>query len=127
VLVGPTTASSSGVNFSLSCQAAAGTICDGHAQLSTLEKLLGSKLLGLSAKNKRHSKRVIIGQRTFSLPAGQTERVSVALSATGKKLLKRFGKLPATLTISLLNTSPPTVLNTTTMIKQKQKQRKHQH
>ena len=66
-----------------------------------------------------------MGQTTFTLAAGQTRTVAVPLSATGKTLLKRFGKLPATLTISLLNTSPPTVVSTTTTVKQKQKQRKH--
>jgi hypothetical protein len=126
MLLGAPTASTTGVSFSLACQGAAGTACSGRVQLSTLEKLLGSKLLALSARRqKRHSKRVIVGQLTFALPAGQTKKLSVSLDATGKNLLTRFGKLPATLTISLLNTSPPTVIQTKTTIKKKRMLRKH--
>ena len=126
-LLGPAVASPSGVSFSMSCQAATGTICNLRGELSTLEKLFGSKVLALTSRKKRHSQSVIIGQSAFTLPAGQTRRVFMPLNATGRKLLKHFGKLPATLTITLLNASPPTVVQTTTTIKQKQKQRKHQH
>ena len=75
--------------------------------------------LAVSARTKkRHSKRVVIGQSTFTLLAGKTQTVSVPLSATGKKLLKHFRNLPATLTISLLSTSLPIVVHTATTIKQ---------
>jgi hypothetical protein len=57
------------------------------------------------------------------LPAGQTQKVSVPLHATGKKLLKQFGALPATMTITLINTEPPSSVQTKTTIKAKPKRR----
>jgi hypothetical protein len=127
--LGSAIASSTGVSFSLTCQAAVGTVCKGSAQLSTLEKLLGSKVFALSArKPKRHSKRLNVGQTTFTLVAGQTQRISVPLSTTGRNLLKRFGRLPVTLAISLLNTTPPTVTTTRATIKAQPKHSgKHHH
>ena len=72
----------------------------------------GVRIIGLSWSQSRY--------------AGGT-RAPGPLSDDGKKLLKHFGRLPATLTISLLNTSPPSVVSATTTIKQKQKQSKHHH
>jgi hypothetical protein len=122
LVLGSAVTSATKVSVSLTCEALAGTTCTGQAQLATLEKLLGSKVLALSAsKKKGHSRRVTIGQTAFILPADKTQTVSVPLNATGKKLLKQFGTLPATLTITLLNTSPPSVVQTKTTIKAKHK------
>jgi hypothetical protein len=120
--------SPTGVSVSLTCEALAGTTCAGQAQLATLEKLLGSRVLALSARKKKpRSRRVTVGQTTLMLPAGKTQTVSVPLNATGAKLLKQFGTLPATLVITLLNTSPPSVLQTKITIKTKRKQGKSHH
>jgi hypothetical protein len=124
LVLGPVTASATDVSASLTCQAAGGTACRGLARLATLEKLLGSKVLALSAsKKKRRSRRVTVGQTTFVLPAGQTQKISVPLNATGKKLLKQFAALPATMTITLLNTEPPSSVQTKITIKAKPKRR----
>jgi hypothetical protein len=118
-LKGAVNASPTGASFSVTCTGA--TTCNGPAQLSTLEKLLGSKILGVSArKNKRHSSRVLVGQTAITLSAGQTQQVLVPLNATGKKLLRRFGKLPVTLTVSLAS---GTGFTTTATIKGKVKRR----
>jgi hypothetical protein len=125
LVLGSAIASPAGVSLSLICQAAAGTVCNGLARLATLEKLLGSKVLALSAsKKRRHSRFVTVGQGAFNMPAGKTQTVSVPLNATGKKLLKQFGTLPARLTITLLNTNPPSIVQTRTTIKEKHKSAK---
>jgi hypothetical protein len=68
---------------------------------TTLEKLLASKITGLSAR--RHgSKRVVVGFRELLTPAGKAQKIVVPLNGTGRKLLARFKRLPATLTVSLL-------------------------
>ena len=67
------------------------------------------------------SRRVVVGSKRFSLSAGATQKFSVPLNGTGKKLLARFGRLPATLAISLLNTKPPTILQTKVVMKAKKK------
>jgi hypothetical protein len=127
VLLGAPIASPSGVRFSLVCQAAVGVVCQGVAQLTTLEKLLGKRVTALSARReKRHSKRVVIGSTSFSLPAGQSDNIKVPLNSTGRKLLARFRRVPASLQIRLLNTNPPTVLSVKTTIEsKKKKKRKH--
>jgi hypothetical protein len=125
VLLGAPTASPTGVSFSLTCQAAAGTVCQGLAQLSTLERLLGTRIVALSARRqRRHSKRVVIGSKSFTLAAGAQKKVGVPLNRTGKSLLARFKRIPATLKITLLNTRPPTVIATKTTIKAKKKKKK---
>jgi hypothetical protein len=120
VLQGAPIASPGGVSFSAVCEATAGATCNGEGQLSTLEKLIGSKVHGLSARNRRHhSKRVVVGQAPFAVPAGRTQRISIPLNATGRGLLRQFGKLPTTLTITLLNTSPPTISATKVTLRAK--------
>jgi hypothetical protein len=122
---GAPTPSPNGVSFSIGCRSTAGIACDGQAELSTLEKLLGSRLLALGARRRHHTRRVIDGLTSFTLAAGKTETIFVPLDATGKRLLRRFGRLPATLTITLLNASPPTVIQRTTTIRLKHRRHRH--
>jgi hypothetical protein len=51
----------------------------------------------------------------------------VPLNALGHKLLARFHRMPATLTIALLNTTPPTNITAQTTIKANQNRHKHHH
>ena len=95
---GPAIPSSMGVIVSLSCQGATGTTCPGREQLTTAEKL-------------------VVAEATFALATGSTHLIGAPLNATGKRLLKRFGKLPVTMTITLLNTNPPTAIKTNATIK----------
>jgi hypothetical protein len=130
VLLGAVTPSPTAVSFSLACQAAPGALCRGLARLTTLELLAGRRIVALNArhkKQKRYSRRVLIGANGFSLAAGQTRKVVMPLNATGRKLLARFRRIPATIQISLLNTNPPTVLTTMTTIKAKKKKHKRGH
>jgi hypothetical protein len=128
LVLGSAIASATGASLSLTCQAAAGTVCSGLAQLATLERVLGSKVLAVSASKKTpHSRRITVGQRAFLLSAGQTQNISVPLNATGEKLLKRFARLPATLTVSLLNTNPLRVVQTKITITTKPKHVKPHH
>lgn len=125
LVLGALIPTASGVRFTVTC--AGGTACNGRAQLSTLERLLGSKTVAVSARSKkRHSKRVQVASRNFSVAAGKQQTLTMQLNSTGKKLLTRFGRLPVTLTISLLNTAPPTVTTKHTTIKPK-KTKRHTH
>jgi hypothetical protein len=62
--------------------------------LTTVEKLRHGHLIGVAAA-KTHSKTVTVATLTITIPAGQTVKVTLKLNATGRRLLKRFGKLPA--------------------------------
>jgi hypothetical protein len=91
-----------GVRFTLACTAAQ---CDGQAALTTTERLRGKSLVGVSAaksrKPKLHRKTVTVGRVVFAVQAGKSRAITVSLNKTGKKLLKKFGKLPARLKITL--------------------------
>jgi hypothetical protein len=91
-----------GVRFTLGCTAAP---CSGQAALTATERLRGKSLVGVSAaksrKPKLHRKTVAVGRVVFAIRAGESRAVTVSLNKTGKKLLKKFGKLPARLKITL--------------------------
>jgi hypothetical protein len=98
---------SGSVGFSLVCRAAAGAVCHVFARLTTFEKLLGTRITAVSATaRKRHSRLVIIGSRSASVPAGRSVAVTVPLNGTGRRLLAQFKRLPAMLKITLLDTKP---------------------
>jgi hypothetical protein len=83
-----------GVRFTLSCAAAP---CRGTARLTTTERLRGKSLVGLAIRKKT----IAIGHLSFAIPAGTSRTITVTLNKTGKRLLKRFRKLPARVTIAL--------------------------
>ena len=108
-----------GALFTVSCQALAGTSCEGYATLTTTKHLQGTRAIAISARTRKRRKqlrvrRVAVGvakQFTFSIPAGQTQTLLVPLNANGLKLLARFHALPVTLTVTFANgPSGPTVL-----------------
>jgi hypothetical protein len=91
-----------GVRFTLVCTAAP---CNGQAALTTTERLRGKSLVGVSAAESRkprlHRKTVTVGRVVFTIQAGKSRTITVSLNKTGKKLVKKFGKLPARLKITL--------------------------
>jgi hypothetical protein len=84
-----------------------GATCAGSAELTVREKLRSGKLLAVVARHtgpRTTYKTVGVGATHFTLAAGQTLSVSVALNATGSKLLARFGTLPVTLRVATRRT-----------------------
>ena len=124
-LRGSATASATAVSFSLLCHAATGTSCRGAAQLVTVERRAKGKIVALAAKPKPHSRRALVGARSFRFAAGAQRKISVPLNRLGRKLLARFHRIPATLTIALLDTSPHTKLTVRTTIRSKKKPKHH--
>jgi hypothetical protein len=118
-VLGAPAASATGVTFTLRCVGhnlqqmfqiegdGAVQECSGSATLSTTERLSvnGRVVTGVgAAATRRRSRTVTIGQTTLSrMYAGNpadTYPASVALNATGKRLLAKFKRLPATLSVS---------------------------
>lgn len=52
------------------------------------------RLAGISAKRK--TRRVVVGQKTVTIPGGKSAKVTIELNAKGKKILKRDGVLHLT-------------------------------
>lgn len=112
-----------GVSFKLGC---AGGTCTGKAVLTVVERLRGSKVVGVSkAKTKR--KTVTVGSKSFTIAGGKTATIRPKLNATGRKLLKKFKKLPVRLKVTLTQAGgKPLVVKTGKItIKPKKKHRKH--
>jgi hypothetical protein len=124
LVLGRSTASSAGVSFTADCHSPGGESCRATAVLTTLEHLVGPTVTALSARSK-HTKRVVIGKASFSLRAGQTKKIVVHLNRAGAKLLARYKRIPATLTVTLLAAGSRTSLMTRTTIKASKKHKHH--
>lgn len=93
---------SQSVVVQLGCAAAPGTSCVGDETLTTRERLRAGKVIGGQARRKGIRLRtVVVGRAHFSLVANQTLSVAVPLDATGRRLLRRVGRLPVTLQVTL--------------------------
>lgn len=132
VQVGKTSGANGKVSFKIACKGQAGQSCKVLATLTTTEKLRGSKLVAISAKKHRRAKtrtkKVTVGARTVTIPAGKTVTVTVNLNATGRKLLARYHKLPVHLTAVLVTgRQRTTVIAQNLTVKPKKKKKHHKH
>lgn len=100
-LIGSPKSTTTGVSDKIKCTAPAGQSCHVTERLTTIETVIGGQPLVVTAASKRKTKTVVIGSKTVTIPAGHTTTVTIKLNTAGRKLLERFGKLPATLTIKL--------------------------
>ena len=117
----------SAVLVTLICQAPRATTCTGRARLTTVEKRIGQRVIALSARTARkrlRAKRVTVGSRRFSITGSKPTTIKVSLNALGKRLLARFGRLPATLTISLNIPHGKPIIVTTKKLDLKAKKRR---
>jgi hypothetical protein len=80
------------VSVSLKCSAGSGDCAD-TIGLGTNETLRGSKVIAV-ATSKTKRKVVIVGAGRITLAAGRSKTVKVSLDGAGRKLLKKFRKLP---------------------------------
>jgi hypothetical protein len=105
-LVGKAVPTKGGMTFKIQCL---NLSCAGTTKLQSIElvRAKGGAVTGIrSARTKR--KMVTVGSGTFSLAAGSTKTITVKLNATGRKLLKRFKRLPTKLTVALATAKPVT-------------------
>jgi hypothetical protein len=101
-LIGSPTSNDAGVTDKLICAPSALRPCQATETLATTETTQGGRRVALSASTRRKSRTVIVATKTVMIQPGKQLTVKVKLNATGRKLLARFGKLPVTLTIALL-------------------------
>ena len=87
----------------LKCSTGAGDRANVVA-VATYETLHGSKVVAVAARATTH-RTVIVGSKRITLAAGKSATVRVSLDGTGKKLLKRFHKLPLLLLVLQGNTT----------------------
>src|SRR5262249_37418248 len=78
---------------------------------TTVEHLRGRKIHSLTARAKKRA--ITVARVNFSLAAGARKSFTLKLDKSGRKLEKRFKKLPVKLTISLISpTGKATVVKT---------------
>ena len=72
--------------------------------------------------------KTVVGSKTVTIPAGKTEKITIPLNSTGKSLLKKFGKLPVKVNVTLTqNGHSVTVQNKKTVSKAKKKHNAKKH
>jgi hypothetical protein len=118
------TADGLGVRFTVLCSA--GT-CKGRATETTLEHIRGGKIQSLSAKRRTRTKKhtVTVGRLNFSLAAGAKKSFIVKLNKTGRKLEKRFKKMPVKLTVSLIGPDGKATVVKTSRVTLKPHKKRH--
>jgi hypothetical protein len=99
------------VKVALGC-AASSSGCRVTSSLTSTEMVRGGKVLGVSAAVTRH-RTVSLGTRRVTIAAGKTATVTVALNATGRRLLSRFHRLPVRLRIAVAGEKGSTTRNVT--------------
>jgi hypothetical protein len=96
--VGAPRAGRNSVSVPMTCSAQAAGSCTLKLRLTVLETLRGSRVVAVAAQTRRAT--VTVGSRTVRLKPGQQATVSVALNATGKRLLARMRRLPVKLSVT---------------------------
>lgn len=113
-----------GIRFKLTCLFAT---CHGYAVLTTVEKVKGGKVISARRRQKVKKRTVVVGRVNFTISAGQTKTITLTLNATGRKLLKRFHKLPVTFKVILIGADgkPIVIKSKKLTLKPQKKKKKH--
>jgi hypothetical protein len=92
------------VSVELACTGLLGQSCTDTIVARTTERLAakGNTVVAVSAKTAAHSRAriVTVGEASFAASLGQTRTVKLGLNVTGRRLVRRFKRLPAKLTIT---------------------------
>ncbi len=97
--VGTLRAGRSAVRVPLTCSLQAAGRCTIKLRLTVLETLSGSRIVALAAQRTRRIT-VTVGASTVRLKPGQRSTVTVALNATGRRLLAHVRRLAVRLSVS---------------------------
>jgi hypothetical protein len=78
-----------------------GSECSVVATVSVVERVRGGRLVGIAVRQHRHRAKLgIVGRASTNVAAGQHKTLRVGLNRLGRRLLRRFGKLRATLRVA---------------------------
>ena len=96
--------------LTLACTGVAGEQCSGGVVGTVHERKRGTVILavaaskrpihGARARTRTRTVKVTVLQGSFTMAAGQTQTARIALNASGRRLLSRFGRLPVTLSLT---------------------------
>jgi hypothetical protein len=88
--------------FQLRCEGQSGQVCQGSAKITTYERLAvdGKTITGLSSGPSGNGGLVTLANIGWRVRTGAAITVIAQINAAGQNLVKKFGKVPATLTIT---------------------------
>ncbi len=95
--LGAVTSGSRSASLVVTCSTGTGS-CQDTVKLIVNETVKGTKVTEIAAvRAKRRA--IVVGMKSATVPAGASQRVTVALGAAGRKLLNTFHKLPVLLSL----------------------------
>lgn len=103
--LGPVQPGASAVAVTLSCPRSAVGGSEGEGVLFTTEHLRGKRVASLSrrkrgARRRSRTRNLIVGRKSYKLRPGESLRLKITLNAAGRRLLRRFHRLPVLLVVS---------------------------
>lgn len=117
------------VKVPVACTGSPGATCALAFKLTATETLIGHRVVGVKAqkKKKKHKVTVRLGSASVTLTSGQQRTVRITLGGKGGGLLKRFGRLSATLKVTqtLVNRTTRTVSTQKVSFKSHKKKKRH--
>jgi hypothetical protein len=110
-LIGAATVKGTAAFVHASCAGNTGATCKLVLRMTTVETLLGHRVIAVAQSLKKHKRVVTVGLARVTLAAGTSKTVKIPLNALGKSLLKRFHRMKVTLKVTqtLANGSSKTV------------------
>lgn len=103
----------------LTCGGLVGQECTGTIAARAVEELgRGKTVVGVSANRPRHgrSRRVLVGQASFTSREGTADTVELTLNVRGRQLLRRFKRMRARLTITTMGANSAASSTVTTIV-----------
>jgi PKD repeat protein len=91
------------IKLKLTCAFA---VCQTTTSMATYEHRRAGKLTALTATAGESAGRARVGASDIRVPVGRTETYTLKLNGTGRRLLKRFDKLPLTISFSEIKATP---------------------
>jgi hypothetical protein len=93
------------LRMTTACDGSTGQACAREAKVMTTERLLAGNVLAVSAhehgrRPKSQTVTVTVARRRFTVPAGESAKLVLALNQMGKRLLAEFYRLPVRLSLA---------------------------
>jgi streptogramin lyase len=90
------------VHAIVACSALSEQPCEGTAKLTTIGRRRRGKLVAVSAEGGAQTNTLVLGLAHYSVNPGTAARIQVAINGTGHALVRRFRRIPITLTLTTL-------------------------
>ncbi len=123
------------VTVTVSCGAAVGLTCTGTLALTTLEHLGGHTITAITAthkprkpkKPKHKTRRITLATTSYTIAGATSKPLKITLNATARRLLAKYHKLPAKMTLTPSGSKTAAATISVTIKPSKPKPKHHHH